>query len=82
MNKKLKHGTTTLTLRIPTEMKSFFDELAENGYNRSFLMLKMAKVLRELYVERGNYPGGLHKSAEKLLQKAKRGELLDDLPKD
>ena len=68
MNKKMKHGTTTITLSIPTEMKSFFNDLAQNGYNRSFLMLKMAKVLRKLYDSRESAPGGLHGSVDMLLK--------------
>jgi len=81
MNKKKTYGTTTITLSIPTDMKGFFDDLADNGYNRSFFMLKMAKVLSELYRERGKYPGGLHQSVETLLKKARSGELLEDSPK-
>jgi hypothetical protein len=64
----MEHGTTTITLSIPTEMKGFFVELAQNGYNRSFLMLKMAKILKELYDRREDVPGGLHGSVDLLLK--------------
>ena len=75
MNKRIKHGTTTITLSIPKELKSFFDELAENGYNRSFLMHKMTKILVVLYRNRTTYPGGLHEALERLLQGIRNGNL-------
>ncbi len=78
MNKKLKHGTTTITLCIPTEMKSFFDDLAKNGYNRSFLMLKLTKVLQELYNRREQFPGGIHKAVDQLLYKVRKGEFISE----
>ena len=56
---KTKAGTTTITLSIPTDMRAFFDDLGDNGYNRSFFMLKMAKILKELYKDRSACPGGL-----------------------
>ncbi len=37
MSKSIKYGTMTVTLSIPKEWKPFFDELADNGYNRSQL---------------------------------------------
>ena len=75
--KKTKHGTTTITLSIPTDMKSFFDDLAGNGYNRSFLMLKMAKILEILYERRDNFPGGLHASVDLLLKRIREDDILD-----
>ena len=77
--KKTKHGTTTITLSIPTEMKSFFDDLTENGYNRSFLMLKMTKILKEFYDRQDNFPGGLHSSIDLLLKKVREGDLIVEL---
>ena len=75
MNAKSKNGTTTITLSIPTEKKLFFNELAQNGYNRSFLMLKMTKVLEELYKNRDKFPGGLHSEVDLLLSKIRKDGL-------
>ena len=59
MNRKALYGTTTITLSIPAEERSFFDELANDGYNRSFLMLGMTAILRNLYKVHIQFPGGL-----------------------
>jgi hypothetical protein len=75
MSKRTRHGTTTITLSIPTEKKAFFDELAENGYNRSFLMLKLTKMLHLLYDRRKTAPGGLHELADRLLKIMRDEEL-------
>ena len=75
MNDKTKNGTTTITLSIPTEKKEFFKELAQKGYNRSFLMLKMTKVLEELYKNRDEFPGGLHGEVDLLLEKVRKDGL-------
>jgi len=59
-------GTTTITLSIPKDFRVFFDNLTEDGYNRSQLMLKMAKILESLYKRHHAYPGGLPKAIEYL----------------
>jgi len=71
-----QRGTTTITLSIPKQFRSFFDELTEDGYNRSQLMLKMAKILELLYRRHGSFPGGLPKAIERLHHIAKGDELL------
>ena len=83
MSIKKAHGTTTITLSIPTEMKSFFDEMADNGYNRSFLMLGMTKILKTMYEVRQDIKGGLHASIKQLAAFARGGFLvrfLKDFP--
>jgi len=70
MNKRMKYGTTTITLSIPVESRSFFDELAEDGYNRSYLMLKMTRILEILYRKHTTFPGGLPKAVDRLLEMA------------
>ena len=71
MNKRMKYGTTTITLSIPVESRSFFDELAEDGYNRSYLMLKMTRILEILFREHQTFPGGLPKAVDRLMEIAK-----------
>ena len=71
--KKLRHGTITITLSIPTELKAFFDELSENGYNRSFLMRKMTTMLQLLYNRRNSYPGGIHSALNQLIKEVRTG---------
>ena len=72
MNKRAKYGTTTITLSIPIESRSFFDELADDGYNRSYLMLKMTRILEILYREHQTFPGGLPKAVDRLTELAKK----------
>ena len=66
-----RFGTTTVTLSIPTDLKPFFEEINSNGYNRSFLMLKMVKILQVLYIGREEFPGGLHAACDELVAKVK-----------
>lgn len=73
MDKKQSMGTTTLTLSIPKDIRPFFEELADHGYNRSFLMHKMTLVLEVLYSKRDTYPGGLHAAIDHLLLGAQAG---------
>jgi len=68
LNKRMKYGTTTITLSIPVESRAFFDELAEDGYNRSYLMLKMTRILEILYRKHLTFPGGLPKAVDRLLE--------------
>ncbi len=80
-----KYGTMTLTLSIPREWKPFFDELADNGYNRSQLMLKMVRLLKILYRRQESYPGGLPKMIERLTKIAEHGDFLhyfSPIPRD
>jgi hypothetical protein len=70
LNKRMKYGTTTITLSIPVESRSFFDDLAEDGYNRSYLMLKMTRILEILYRKHLTFPGGLPKAIDRLLEMA------------
>ena len=72
MSKRMKYGTTTITLSIPVESRSFFDELAENGYNRSFLMLKMTRILEIIYRKHQTFPGGLPKAVDRLMEMAEQ----------
>lgn len=44
-----KFNITTITLSIPHETKLFLEQLADDGFNRSSLMLKMIKIIEELY---------------------------------
>ncbi len=71
-----QRGTTTITLSIPKQFRSFFDELTEDGYNRSQLMLKMAKILELLYRQHGAFPGGLPKAIDRLHQIAASRDLM------
>ena len=48
--------TTTITLSIPYDIKAFFDTLAVDGYNRSNLMLRMTRVLDDMYTKYPNIP--------------------------
>jgi len=75
LNKRMKYGTTTITLSIPVESRGFFDELAVDGYNRSYLMLKMTRILEILYRNHQTFPGGLPKAVDRLMEMA-QGELL------
>jgi len=59
MSGKTSYGTTTITLSIPVEVREFYNELAGDGYNRSYLMLGMTAILRNLYKIHSSYPGGL-----------------------
>ena len=74
MSKK-RIGTTTITLSIPTDLKTFFDELAEQGYNRSYLMLNMTRILQLLFQRRLIYPGGLHGAISCMLAGTRAGDL-------
>ncbi len=60
----LNRGTTTVTLSIPKDFRSFFDSLTDDGYNRSQLMLKMAKILESLYLHHKAFPGGVPRAIE------------------
>jgi len=75
LNKRMKYGTTTITLSIPVESRSFFDELAVDGYNRSYLMLKMTRILEILYRKHQTFPGGLPKAVDRLIEIA-AGDLI------
>ncbi len=73
-----ERGTMTITLSLPKKWQGFFDGLSESGYNRSMLMLKMAKILKVLYVQQDTYPGGLPKMIDCLLEFAEQGEFLEE----
>ncbi len=64
-----KHGTTTITISIPTEMKAFFDEFSQSGYNRSFIMLKFIKLLKHLYSHQDEFPGGLPAEIDRIVKR-------------
>jgi hypothetical protein len=63
-----RYGTTTITLSIPVDSRTFYDELAEDGYNRSHLMLKMTRILEVLYRKHQTFPGGLPKAVDRLME--------------
>jgi len=65
---------TTITISIPRDFRRFFDELAEAGYNRSQLMVKMAKILETLHRKQQSFPGGLPKAIERLADIAARDD--------
>lgn len=69
-----KFNNTTITLSIPHETKLFLDQLAEDGYNRSSLMLKMINIISELYYTYPQIP--LPRGIEKLHQLVESGVLL------
>ncbi len=60
----LNRGTTTVTISIPKDFRAFFDSLTHDGYNRSQLMLRMAKILESLYLHHKAYPGGVPRAIE------------------
>ena len=51
---KATHNNTTITLSIPHDTKTFLDDLARRGYNRSNLMLNN---IRTMQVLDETYPG-------------------------
>ena len=80
MNRKAPYGTTTITLSIPAEERSFFDELAEDGYNRSFLMLGMTGILRNLYKVHIQFPGGLPATIRFLKEETAKADFFKKFP--
>ena len=72
---KHKEGTTTITMSIPVELKTFFDDLSDNGFNRSYLLQRMTLILCELYNNQACYPGGLHGAVNNLLAWIKAGNM-------
>jgi len=71
--------TTTLTLCIPTDRIEFFNELAQLGYNRSFLMLGMSQVLESLFRVHNQFPGGLPEAIKALKKASARKDFFDQL---
>ena len=66
----------TFTISLPNEWRPFFDQLAEDGYNRSGLMLKMVRMLRKLDAFQRDYPGGLPQLIEALTKVVDSGDFL------
>lgn len=75
--KTQRKGTMTITLSLPKEWKHFFDKLAEDGYNRSQLFLKMARIIQHL--EKYEHPGGLPRLIEALTHLVASGDFEDYL---
>jgi len=75
-------GTTTITLSIPVEHREFFTELADNGYNRSYLMLGMSAVLQNLYKVHNQFPGGLPATIKVLKDASSRPDFFDKFLSD
>ena len=76
MVKKTTHNNTTITLSMPPEVKVFLDQLAQDGYNRSNLMLKMIKTIQDLYDSYPQVP--LPRGIEQLQGYVSKGELARD----
>lgn len=76
MSEKARKATTTITLSVPARERKFFDDLAEDGYNRSQLMLKMIRIMESLYVDHGTFPGGLPKAIDHLYKLTKAGAIM------
>lgn len=74
MVNKQRFNNTTITLSIPHETKLFLDQLADDGYNRSSLMLKMINIISELYYTNPQIP--LPRGIEKLHQLVNNGVLI------
>jgi len=79
MRERTTHGTTTITLSIPVEGRDFFNKLAEDGYNRSFLMLGMTEVLQNLYRIHDRHPGGLPETIKTLKKATARPDFFEKL---
>ncbi len=76
MSKRNQYNNTTITLSIPHETKAFLDQLADDGYNRSNLMLKMINILHTLYF---TYPGiPLPRGIERLQEMVRDGLLTNE----
>ena len=74
MSRKDQYNNTTITLSIPHETKTFLDQLADDGYNRSNLMLKMINILHVLYYTYPQIP--LPRGIERLGELVRDGLLL------
>jgi len=71
---KKQYNNTTITLSIPHETKAFLDDLANDGYNRSSLMLKMIHIVHVLYYTYPSIP--LPRGIERLLELVRDGLLM------
>ncbi len=63
MSRAKSHNNTTITLSIPWESKKFLDQLAEDGYNRSQLILKLIDTIQVVYYQfpQVNLPRGINR---------------------
>jgi len=62
--------------QVPSEGDgSLFDDSAVGGYNRSYLMPKMSRILEIRYRDHKTFSGGLPKAVDRLMEMA-QGELL------
>jgi len=80
MKEKTVYGTTTITLSIPVEHREFFNELANDGYNRSYLMLGMSAILRNLYKVHTQFPGGLPATIRVLKKETAKADFFQKFP--
>jgi len=71
---KKTFNNTTITLSIPHEVKTFLDRLADDGYNRSSLILKMINIVHVLYYTYPQIP--LPRGIERLHELVRNGLLL------
>jgi len=76
LKNKPEFNNTTITLSIPHETKVFLDRLAEDGFNRSSLMLKLVDILHMLYETYPQIP--LPRGLERLQEMVRDGTLLNE----
>ena len=72
----VKKERTTITFNLSQSNREFYSELSQAGFNRSFLMEKMTRILQELYQQSAEYPGGFHKLLDHLGDWVEDGTLL------
>jgi hypothetical protein len=70
-----RFNTTTITLSIPFPVKVFLDQLADDGFNRSALMLKLIDILHTLYYTYPQIPTS--RGLTRLKEMVQDGVLLD-----